>query len=215
MVVAFKIPPTDVECQWDWRSFRCESACHCAFQFRSGDYHLGRSCRRRRADDELAVVVCEPTVFLLDKPVPRRIVSLIRQTTGILRGKVVRSVENIIQAAARQLTRAQDRICSELRSRLQENSAETTGSSSSSMCWSSVPDTTIWERLFCGRIIDLPLCNNKDVEYEYNDGPLLLRRTDHAVLIATTTTTTTSVNAKKLVERRKERMFAEFYEKDF
>lgn len=39
------IPPTDVECRWDWRSVRCEPYCHCDFLPQWGDYHLGRSCR--------------------------------------------------------------------------------------------------------------------------------------------------------------------------
>jgi hypothetical protein len=41
------IPETDTECKWDWRVVRCEPVCTCDFQPRLGDYHLGRSCRKR------------------------------------------------------------------------------------------------------------------------------------------------------------------------
>lgn len=41
------IPETDSECKWDWRVVRCEPFCTCDFQPRRGDYHLGRSCRKR------------------------------------------------------------------------------------------------------------------------------------------------------------------------
>lgn len=36
-----------MECQWDWRHARCEPNCECALEFKWGDYHLGRSCRKR------------------------------------------------------------------------------------------------------------------------------------------------------------------------
>ncbi len=41
------IPSTDTECRWDWRMGRCEPYCDCTMQFLWGDFHLGRSCRRR------------------------------------------------------------------------------------------------------------------------------------------------------------------------
>jgi len=49
------IPSTDTECRWDWRMGRCEPYCECAMQFLWGDYHLGRSCRRRpiRVKDDI------------------------------------------------------------------------------------------------------------------------------------------------------------------
>mmetsp|Transcript_587 Transcript_587/g.1204 ORF Transcript_587/g.1204 Transcript_587/m.1204 type:complete len:360 (+) Transcript_587:75-1154(+) len=49
------IPSTDTECSWDWRMGRCEPYCECAMQFLWGDYHLGRSCRRRpiRVKDDI------------------------------------------------------------------------------------------------------------------------------------------------------------------
>ena len=42
------IPSTDAECRWDWRMGRCEPYCECGVKFLWGDYHIGRSCRRRQ-----------------------------------------------------------------------------------------------------------------------------------------------------------------------
>ena len=42
-----KIPDTDESCDWQWKHMRCEPYCLCSLQFQWGDYHLGRSCRRR------------------------------------------------------------------------------------------------------------------------------------------------------------------------
>lgn len=39
------IPKTDSECDWSWRTGRCEPFCYCQLQYQWGDYHLGRSCR--------------------------------------------------------------------------------------------------------------------------------------------------------------------------
>ena len=41
------IPPTDVQCRWNWRMARCEPHCTCSIQYLVGDYHLGRACRFR------------------------------------------------------------------------------------------------------------------------------------------------------------------------
>jgi len=41
------IPATDASCNWYWRYLRCESYCFCSLQPTWGDYHLGRSCRKR------------------------------------------------------------------------------------------------------------------------------------------------------------------------
>lgn len=42
-----QIPETDEACQWDWRHARCEPNCECGLEYKFGDFHLGRSCRRR------------------------------------------------------------------------------------------------------------------------------------------------------------------------
>ena len=47
------IPDTDTDCRWDWRFVRCEPYCQCDFLAKPGDYHLGRSCRRRPEGKEV------------------------------------------------------------------------------------------------------------------------------------------------------------------
>jgi len=42
------IPPTDVQCKWNWRYARCEPFCQCSIQYLVGDYHVGRACRLRQ-----------------------------------------------------------------------------------------------------------------------------------------------------------------------
>ena len=143
---------------------------------------MGRTCRRRTQ----ALAVCEPTIYIQDKQVTKRVVSLIRQTTDILRGKVKRAVDNLVIAITRRYKKVQKNVCFDLWSHLQENPA--TGDN----CWSSFPvTTTIPEKIFCGQI-DVHMCY---------DGQ---RRTEKAPMPAT---------AK--LERRKERLFADLYEKEF
>jgi len=44
------IPCTDAICDWKWNHMRCEPFCLCSYQPQWGDYHLGRSCRKREVD---------------------------------------------------------------------------------------------------------------------------------------------------------------------
>mmetsp|Transcript_8532 Transcript_8532/g.10952 ORF Transcript_8532/g.10952 Transcript_8532/m.10952 type:complete len:158 (+) Transcript_8532:42-515(+) len=41
------IPLTDADCDWSWKYARCQPRCLCEFRFKLGDYHMGRSCRRK------------------------------------------------------------------------------------------------------------------------------------------------------------------------
>lgn len=173
---------------WDWRSLQCEPACYCSFEFLWGDYHLGRSCRKRR--HELAV--CEPTVYIQDKQVPKRILSLIRQTTDILKDKVHHTVGNVVNQTTERYGKVQEIVCFDLWSRLEGN--PTTGGS----CWSALPVAmTIPEKIFCGRI-DVPACTD-DGQY---------RAENKAAFGATAA-------AAAELARRKERIFADLYEKEF
>ena len=45
------IPKTDSECDWSWRTGRCEPFCYCQLQYQWFDFHLGRSCRLVDRDD--------------------------------------------------------------------------------------------------------------------------------------------------------------------
>jgi hypothetical protein len=146
-----QIPPTDVDCRWDWRSFRCESSCHCRLQWKRGDYHLGRACRRRVQD----LVLCPPTVFVIDRPIPKRLVSLLQQTSDILRTKVQRIFEKFQNSIQYRFAMVQNRLCLDLWSYLYE-------AVDGSQCWLWIPtSTTILERIFCGRNMHLiPPCRD-------------------------------------------------------
>ena len=137
-----------MECKWDWRSLKCEQACHCNFQFQKGDYHLGRSCRRRKVELE----VCEQTVFVLDKAIPKRILSLVRQTTDILKAKIKRTTQNVWQKATHRYEAVQQNVCSDLTAMVNER--QTAGAAS---CWPSPPILTLPERIFC-RHMEFPAC---------------------------------------------------------
>ncbi|CAJ1931453.1 unnamed protein product [Cylindrotheca closterium] len=99
------IPDTDAECKWDWRSVRCEPYCECDFNFKGGDYHLGRSCRRRLHVEEH----CDP-----DAP------NAPRTATGV-RYVILRTVQTsrtlvqrVIQKGKTAYWRLQNRVCSRI-----------------------------------------------------------------------------------------------------
>lgn len=73
------IPETDVECRWDWRYVRCEPFCECEFQFRMGDYHLGRSCRRKEKED------CDPEEFSEAKHLQLMIQRIVQRSQKLVR----------------------------------------------------------------------------------------------------------------------------------
>jgi len=179
-----QIPDTDLDCKWDWRALKCEPSCQCVFQFKKGDYHLGRSCRRRTKELE----VCEPTVFILDKPVPKRILSLVRQTVDILKAKVRRG----FQKTTNRFAATQENVCADLRTMLSERPK--------GACWSSPPVLTLPERIFCRNIV-FPLCdgNNDD------------STPTHTINAATSSpiAVKAAVGARKKDRQRKNRMFGE------
>lgn len=67
-------------CDWDWKSLRCEPVLYCSFQYEFGDYHLGRSCRRRypRLDGShknvtrISSISYNPSVRIPSDPLDRR-----------------------------------------------------------------------------------------------------------------------------------------------
>jgi hypothetical protein len=175
-----QIPETDAECVWDWRSLQCEPSCQCAFLFQAGDYHLGRSCRKRTVQ----LAVCAPTVYIRDQPIPKRILSLVRQTTDIVKDHAQRNAHNVVHMTLRRYAQLQEQVCFDLWSRLQEN--PTTGG----QCWSSVPETTtLPEKILCGRIQG-PVCDNAPLP-RTRMSPLATSNMDH---------------------RRSDRIFADLYE---
>ena len=171
-----QIPSTDVDCKWDWRSLQCESHCYCSLQWQRGDYHLGRACRRYRIptnsshpsqpNDDEEEEVCVPTTFILDQPVPRRLVSLVRQTTDILLHKIHRSMRSLIRNVQDRYQILQRQICSDLYSQLYVTLDGT-------QCWVLLPESlTILERIFCGRNLrqTIPLCQrvNNDIPEKHH-----------------------------------------------
>ena len=49
------VPATDESCDWSWRNGRCEPACDCRLKYSFGDFHLGRSCRKRSLMNRFSV----------------------------------------------------------------------------------------------------------------------------------------------------------------
>jgi len=160
---------------------------------------LGRSCRRRKVELE----VCEQTVFVLDKAIPKRILSLVRQTTDILKAKIKRTTQTVWQKATHRYEAVQQNVCSDLKGMVNER--QTAGTAS---CWPSPPILTLPERIFC-RHMEFPACTGGD-------------STQQPQQPATTTTASPGkapIAAKAAVaarkkERRKNRLFADLYETD-
>ena len=81
----------------------------------------------------------------MDRPIPKRLVSLLQQTADILHAKIKRLVDNIVRRIQHRYAIVQNRICSDLWSYLYE-------AVDGSQCWLWIPtSTTILERAFCGR----------------------------------------------------------------
>jgi hypothetical protein len=115
-----------------------------------GDYHLGRACRRRVHE----LVICEPSIFVVDRPIPKRVISLLQQTTDILRKNIQQTFQTTIRQGMYQYRMIQQHICSDLWSRLYK-------AIDGSQCWLLIPmSTTILEKMFCGRHLrDIPPCH--------------------------------------------------------
>lgn len=128
---------------------QCEPACHCSFQHKAGDYHLGRSCRL--VPEEEMIGDCQAnSEHILDQPVPKRFFSLVGQTSQILLGKSTRALLRV--KAVQQLQRE---VCDELWSAQESITTTTTRDCG---VRSELPRRTIPERLLCGPVTVLPEC---------------------------------------------------------
>jgi hypothetical protein len=127
-----------------------------------GDYHLGRACRRYRSFSNSSHISqttdeeedCVPTTFIMDQPIPRRLLSLVRQTTDILLQKIQRSIQTLMRKVHGRYIILQQQICSDLYSQLYVTLDGT-------QCWVVLPESlTILEQLFCGRNLHrtIPVC---------------------------------------------------------
>jgi hypothetical protein len=167
-----QIPETDAECRWDWRSVRCEPACECALQPKRGDYHLGRSCRRRPffdSDDEntgsngmdMTCVDVDAATLWLERPATRRIVSLIVQTGQILRDRSRAVIHQVRSGSIQRFHRMQTNVCTDLWTM--------THGQANGGCLSidDLPMTSIQERMLCGSV-EFVVCDDDDVEVSNN-----------------------------------------------
>lgn len=105
-------------------------------------------------DEVLEVQKCIPTTFIIDQPIPRRLVSLIRQTTDILRQKIQRIIQSLFRKVHNQYQTTKQQICSDLYSQLYVTLDGT-------KCWVLLPESlTILEQMFCGRNLHqtIPAC---------------------------------------------------------
>jgi hypothetical protein len=126
---------------------RCESACDCELNFKRGDYHLGRACRLRRK----AILNCDESK--IEPVISRRLVSLTKQTTEILRDKVNNAVRKIVDPRMRSL---QSKVCEDLL-RLHDHV------DGHCLPQGQLPVRTIQERIFC-RDIDFSVCRSPESE---------------------------------------------------
>jgi hypothetical protein len=166
-----QIPQTDIDCRWDWRSLRCESSCICHFQWQWGDYHFGRACRylpqeqqrQHSIEEEEEIITCVPSIYIVDQPIPKRLISLLLQTADILYNKIQRTLEKIHRIVQDRYRIAQQQICFEV----WNNHLYTT--LDGTQCWIVLPDSvTIYERVMCGAK-SIPLCQrHKTVDQQHS-----------------------------------------------
>eukprot|EP00980_Cylindrotheca_fusiformis_P011681 scaffold2770_cov104-Cylindrotheca_fusiformis.AAC.2 len=123
------IPDTDSDCKWDWRYVRCgkiigvcrqrsieakltcqlfpvseEPYCQCDLTFKLGDYHLGRSCRKRLNQDE---TTCDK----MTPPAPTRGPRLVIQR--IVQGSK-KLADTVIHRTKTSYRKVQNKVCDQL-----------------------------------------------------------------------------------------------------
>ena len=141
-------------------------------------------------------------MFLVDQPVPKRVLSLVRHTVDILKAKLQRIFG---RSTFRRLTATlQDSVCADLRI-LQNERPD-------GACWSAPPVLTLPERIFC-RDIPFPMCQN-----DRHDAPSSSLQQDGTRVVvdapvgARIAVKTAVGGARQRERRRKNRIFADLYE---
>lgn len=152
-----QIPETDEECQWDWRSVKCEPACECKLQAQLGDYHLGRACRKRKVVQDVCVAV-DPASIWQDTPVTRRLWSLVTQTGDIVKLKVAKAWETTKRQTARRFSQLQHHQCDDLWEFYQEQRQQ--GAETPCLPPALVPQRSLPQRILCGPI-DFNVCEEE------------------------------------------------------
>ena len=120
-----------------------------------GDYHLGRACRLRDEIDPTCTPV-DPAQIWQDKPATRRVLSLVSQTSDILRQKVARGVNDFMSRAARRFSKMQHHQCDDLWKFYHDHQA------ASQTCLPSalVPHRSVTQRILCGPV-DFHICDQE------------------------------------------------------
>jgi hypothetical protein len=149
-----QIPDTDEECRWDWRHARCEPYCDCGLELRWGDFHIGRSCRKRV--DAVASESCDVTP---DTPYTK-IFKATAQQGSVVGSKLKLKAAQIGIIAKEKLEDVQTQICMEIPLKCDDQQDEY--------------KRTWRERLFCGHI---PECH--EMEDLVNEDDDILDEFDH------------------------------------
>jgi hypothetical protein len=180
------IRETDAECRWDWRSIRCEPASYCSFQFLSGDYHLGRSCRRKRrqggggageggdccsGDGKCGRSVPDDATLFVREQLPTRLASLVRQTADIVAEESRKAVRGLRQATSAQVSAVRSAACHNFWDNVSLlRQQQVIRSGRSPPCWplGSVPVPNLADRILCGPV-EFPVCE-EETDEETNGG---------------------------------------------
>ena len=137
------IPPTSMECNWDWRHARCEPYCRCHFSFQWGDYHLGRACRSRDPNS-ISNTTCDTPP---DTRLAKVLQATIRQSQQL--GTVVQTQALVtLQTTGARISQLQAQVCEHL----------------PESCFSGERH---WkEKLLCGYI---PSCEEEPTQEDYDN----------------------------------------------
>lgn len=137
------IPPTSIDCYWDWRHVRCEPYCRCHFSFEWGDYHLGRACRTRDLQS-ISNTTCD---LPPDTRLAKVLQATIRQSQQL--GMAVQTQALVtLQTTGARISQVQAQVCDSL--------PET--------CFSGERH---WkEKLLCGHI---PSCDEEPTQEDYDN----------------------------------------------
>lgn len=120
---------------------------------------MGRSCRYRPVDDDMnenerdSCVYTDPATLWRERPATRRIVSLVTQTSQIIRDRSKRLAENARNESLERLHKTQTNICSDL--------WIMTSSQHECLPADAIPIKTIPERILCGPV-EFLACDDDD-----------------------------------------------------
>jgi len=106
------IPDTDEECRWDWRYARCNPNCSCELRFQWGDFHLGRSCRRRAQREMTGVCNGDDEVF--PNTLYTKYFAIGVQVSRILKNRIRHRSNNISLQVKRRMNTMRAQTCKDI-----------------------------------------------------------------------------------------------------